>query len=148
MDMLNQSRLKDLIGNDGENIQIAFISSCYSEKIGEIFYQAGIPVVISVNQDSMIQNDVCILFMRHFYMQLMAGRTVKAAFDEAQATVRGSNTNCKSCCCAHSHSNDCLWHKYAMENGYEKAHQLHSGNCSCNIKGNMHELNCTKLKEF
>lgn len=76
LDKLTQTRLKDLIGNDGSNVKIAFISSCFSEQIGEIFYQAGIPVVISVNQDSMILNEVCILFMRHFYMQLMAGRTV------------------------------------------------------------------------
>jgi hypothetical protein len=68
--------MKDLIGSDGQNIQVAFISSCHSEPIGEILLNAGIPVVICVNQDSMILNDVCVLFMRHFYTQLISGRSV------------------------------------------------------------------------
>ena len=54
LDKFNQSRMKDLIGSDGKNIQVAFISSCYSEQIGEILFNAGIPVVVCVNQDSMI----------------------------------------------------------------------------------------------
>lgn len=31
LDKMSQSRLKELIGSDGKNIQIAFISSCHSE---------------------------------------------------------------------------------------------------------------------
>jgi hypothetical protein len=86
----------------------------------------------------MILNDICVLFMRHFYMQLVSGRTVQKAFEEAQSTIRASSTNCKSCCCAHSHTKDCIWYKYARMYGYEKAHELHSdkGNCTCNLSGN------------
>lgn len=83
LEKFTQSRLKELLGSDGNNVKIAFISSCHSEKVGEIFYQAGIPVVICVNQDTAVLDKVCILFMRHFYMQLMAGRTVQKAFEEA-----------------------------------------------------------------
>ena len=148
LDKVNQSRLKDLIGSDGQNIQIAFISSCHSEQIGEIFYQAGIPIVICVNQDSMILNDICILFMRHFYMQLINGRTVKQAFEEAQATVRASETNYKSCCCAHSHSNQCIWFKYAKQHGFEQAHAHHAKGCNCHLRGNLHNPNCQVKQEF
>ena len=49
MDRFNKKRITDLIGKNDHQIQIVFISSCFSEQISSIFTQAGIPVVISVN---------------------------------------------------------------------------------------------------
>ena len=57
-----------------------------------------------------------------------------------------SNYNeCKSCCCGHEHDKNCWWEKYALNNGYQAAHELHSGKCSCehkvNIDGNkLHKI--------
>lgn len=105
-------------------------------------------MIIVVNQDSMIQDDICILFMRHFYMQLLAGRTVEQSFIEAQSTVRASQLCYKSCCCAHSHTQKCQWYQYAKKEGFEKAHLLHSGTCKCGLKGNKHKNTCQVLRDF
>ena len=40
--------LKLLIESNTE-IKIAFISACFSEEIGQIFFESGVPVVIAVN---------------------------------------------------------------------------------------------------
>jgi hypothetical protein len=56
--------------------------------------------------------------------------------------------SCKSCCCAHTHSSSCKWQKYATKFGYEKAHNLHSGKCNCNLSLNRHNTNCEVYQDF
>jgi hypothetical protein len=56
-DQFSEDRLANLLGVNSKEkgsphqIKLAFISACHSEAIGEIFFKAGIPVVISVNSD-------------------------------------------------------------------------------------------------
>ena len=96
MDQFNQSRLNNLIGSnltDGDplnQIQIVLVQTCFSDSIGKIFTSAKVPVVIAVNQDSIFQDEASIMFIRHFYMQLIKGKTVEKSFIEAQCTVRAS----------------------------------------------------------
>jgi len=54
-------------------IQMVFIAACHSKRIGQIFLDAGVPIVISVNQHSMIADDICIEFSKHFYQLLLDG---------------------------------------------------------------------------
>ena len=61
------------------------------------------------------------------------------AFEEARRTCKAGGVDCKSCCCAHVHTKNCKWQKYANNNGYEKAHQLHSGTCNCGFGNNAHK---------
>lgn len=142
-DKFYQSRLYDLLGSEEDHgIKLAFVSACYSEEIGNILFKCNIPIVISVNSSSQIADEICLIFSRHLYMQLLQGVSIKKAFLEAQRTCRASPVSCNSCCCAHSHTKQCKWQKYANKNGYDKAHDLHSGKCMCNLPLNKHKTNC------
>ena len=133
-DKFYASRLKDLLGDEkNHGIKLAFVSACHSEEIGNILYQCGIPIVIAVNSEFEIADEICLIFARHLYMNLLEGATVKKALEQARRTCRASPVDCKSCCCAHSHSSACKWQKYADKYGYEEAHKLHSGNCTCDL---------------
>ena len=64
------------------------MSACHSEKIGQILHECGIPVVVAVNSDTAIDDGVCILFSRNFYLHLLLGKTVKEAFNEATSICK------------------------------------------------------------
>jgi len=55
----------------------------------------------------------------------------------------------KGCCCNHDHPKECLWFQYYNKHGPEKAHEIHSKNCTCASQNNVkHESYCAKLKHF
>lgn len=84
VDKFYKSRLLDLMGsNKDHGIELAFVSACYSEEISSILYNCGIPLVISVNAASQVADDICLIFSRHLYMQLLQGFTIQKAFEEA-----------------------------------------------------------------
>eukprot|EP00347_Sterkiella_histriomuscorum_P024050 403332474 len=149
LDKLTEDRLCSLLG-DGSNhqVQLVFVSACHSEMIGKIFLRAKIPVVVAVNSHTMILDEVCSLFSRHFYFFLQDGETPRKAFVEAQKVVRGSPIDKFSCCCAHDHKYDCPWEKYAKKHGYEKAHQIHMPSCACPYNKNIHKSKCEFYEDF
>lgn len=60
LEMLGEARLKEIMQEfTNHNIKLVFVSACHSQKIGEIFFNAGIPVVISVNSLTPILDEVC-----------------------------------------------------------------------------------------
>ena len=63
-DKFNEKRLAELLGKNKHQIKLAFVSACYSEEIGEIFFKSGIPIVIAVNSGQEIMDDCCKLFSR------------------------------------------------------------------------------------
>ncbi len=48
-----------------------FVSACHSESVGKIFKAHGIPIVIAVNQFTTIYDEVCIVFARYLYKNLL-----------------------------------------------------------------------------
>ena len=56
-----QDQLKQIMSSNS-NIKIAFISACFSEKIGKIFFDSGVPVVIAVNSKQPIYDEFCKVF--------------------------------------------------------------------------------------
>jgi hypothetical protein len=51
-------------GEFKNHILLVFVSACYSEPIGRIFKEAGIPIVIAVNKDYPIQEVVARVFAK------------------------------------------------------------------------------------
>lgn len=87
------SELKKLLGSKKDHgIKLAFVSACHSEEIGKIFSECGIPVVIAVNSETAIADDICLIFSRHLYMQLIEGQTVLSAFEEAKSAAIMGNS--------------------------------------------------------
>jgi CHAT domain-containing protein len=56
LDKLTEKRLIKLLGeeNTHHNVHLVFVSACHSEMIGKIFERAKIPIVVCVNQHTMI----------------------------------------------------------------------------------------------
>ena len=113
---------------------LAFVSACHSEEIGEIFFKAGIPVVIAVNSETPIMDTVCKQFSQYFYQNLLDGCTIQQSFDKAKIEVSQSpnatDADFETCCCAHKHTADCVWYPLFQKDP-EAAHNLHKIDCNC-----------------
>lgn len=119
VDKFHQSRLVDLLGSENDHgIVLAFVSACYSENIGKVLLECNIPYVIAVNSSFQIADEICLIFSRHLYMQLLQGKSIQSAFTEAQRTCRASSLKYESCCCAHQHKPGCKWTKYKDQYGF------------------------------
>lgn len=130
-----QEFLAQMLSGQNHEIKVAFISACYSEKIGEIFFKSGIPVVIAVNSKQPIMDDCCKMFSQQFYTNLLNGDNIGDAFNKARNIVRTSpDKELGICCCAHEHAADCAWQKFSQEE-LTAAHEMHCQNCPCAMTG-------------
>lgn len=71
-------------------IEFAFVSACHSQSAGNAFVLAGVPHVIAVRMDEAVCDKASQVFMKHFYLAILVGRTVRAAFDIAQKAVHNT----------------------------------------------------------
>lgn len=84
---LTEHTLKTLLGSEGgtqSHILLVFVSACYSEPIGKIFKQAGVPIVVAVNKDYPISDMIARVFAKQFYGQLARGMEPREAFRSAK----------------------------------------------------------------
>ena len=58
LDRLEQVLQEYMTENQEQQIQLAFISACYSEKISDLFLNCGIPVVIGIKQNHQVLDKV------------------------------------------------------------------------------------------
>jgi len=69
------------------NVQLVFVSACFSARAGEAFAAAGVPHVVAVRLDTSVYDDSARTFARAFYLALFTGDTVKQAFDIGREAV-------------------------------------------------------------
>lgn len=96
---------------------MTFINACHSEEVAKVFVEAGVECVIAVQSELKIDDYIAQKFSEQFYWQLFEGKTILEAFNNAKAGVSGKDVH--TCCCAHSHTDDCKWYQYAKANGFE-----------------------------
>lgn len=82
--------LKEILEKCKNEIELAFVSSCHSEFIGDIFFNAGIDHVICIMESEKISDDASIVFGKAFYQALytLNGYTICDAFNAAKQTVK------------------------------------------------------------
>ena len=85
-----ETQLIDLLANDiSLEIKLVFVSACQSEKVAEIIKdKCKIPLVVSVRKGCFIDDEICILFSKSFYHNLLQGLSVIEAFDSAKRICR------------------------------------------------------------
>ena len=89
------------------------------------------------------------LFQKKLYDNLLKGSSIQNAFTCAlNLCIDDKEHSLNVCCCAHDHSVDCDWYKYALKYGFDLAHELHSKKCHCNLALNKHKWDCSVIKEF
>lgn len=94
MHPMDPAQLKELVeagrstGASRTGIEFVFVSACHSESAGLAFVAAGVPHVIAVKTEAAVCDRASQVFMNHFYLALLVGKTVRASFDIGQKAVR------------------------------------------------------------
>jgi len=81
--------LKKLIGVGGP-FELAIVSACHSEKIGQMLNEAGINHVVAIHYDVPVLDKSATTFAEYFYRHLIRGETIQKAFDTAKLLVEGN----------------------------------------------------------
>ena len=113
------SRLKELLaGTDLSDIKMVFINACHSEAIGRAFLELGVGCVIVSQSEHKLNDEFAKVYAKLFYDELIEGKSVSLAFENAKAQLKAVNINgSDSCCCGHSHKADCSWYQFYKQNG-------------------------------
>ncbi|KAL4434528.1 hypothetical protein ABPG74_007312 [Tetrahymena malaccensis] len=152
LDAITSKRFSEFLKQKNCNVKLVFFNACHSEEVGKIFYEAGIPFVIAVQSDLKIEDKAALTFSSSFYMNIFSGRSVLESFESAKISLQAKQyEGCFTCCCAHSHDQNCLWFEEAMNNGFDKAHEQHlpQPKCKCpDSKKMIHEYTCEWANEF
>jgi tetratricopeptide (TPR) repeat protein len=86
---LSVAQLRDLLSAGGApDVRLAFVSACHSRRAGDAFVAAGVPHVVAVRVEAPVLDDAAREFARHFYLAVLAGKTVQQAFEIGQSYVR------------------------------------------------------------
>ena len=81
--------LKKLIGAGGP-FELAIVSACHSEKIGELIVQAGVRHVVAIRQDVPVLDTAAIAFIGEFFRNLFRHASVQKAFEMGKLLVEGN----------------------------------------------------------
>ena len=91
-------------------IDLVFVSTCYSENIGKLFYEYGAKNVIYIKGMTPISDLAALKFSEYFYEELIEGHTIKKSFYNAQNKIKLNRKiiymNPNNCCCNHKHMNN------------------------------------------
>ncbi|KAL3921410.1 MAG: hypothetical protein SGILL_002760 [Bacillariaceae sp.] len=69
-------------------LDLVFVSACYSRSAGEAFIKAGVKHVVCCRQDSFnARDEAAVEFSKHFYRALACRKPLQEAFDLAKASV-------------------------------------------------------------
>ena len=145
MQIIHQNRLKEIlnrVSNQLKNIDLVFVSSCYSETLGELFLEYGVKNVIYIQGKTPISDRAAIKFSEYFYSELIKSSTVKDAFNKSIRIVQSDKEKdyfqITKCCCTHWHKEKC----YFMGNK-DYNHNRYHIKCDCEYdESNIHEENC------
>ena len=146
---ININELENLLLNSNyiniNQLDLVFISTCYSEDFAKKFLEHGAKNVIYIEKKTEINNDISVIFTELFYQNLIEGHSIIKSFENARDAMKNEdevkNINYKSTCDTHFH---------------EKNHNsnlikfIKSKNCNCrfNLKPNHHHKDCEYYKNF
>jgi hypothetical protein len=89
--VLDPDRLEWLTAPGGRApFRLAFLSACHSESVAQALLAVGVPHVVAIDYEQPVRDVAARTFARNFYSPLLAGRTVREAFDGACAVVRAA----------------------------------------------------------
>ncbi len=85
---IDQMRLQAIFTPLGQApAQVAFLSACHSQSMAQALLNAGVPHVAAVDAHAAVLDVAARAFAAQFYPWLLAGKTVRQAFDAGRAAV-------------------------------------------------------------
>ena len=151
---IHQDELKNLlqlVSNQLKNIDLVFASTCYSEKLGELFLANGINNVIYIQGMTKVSDKAAIKFSTNFYSELIKGNNIYDAFYKTKKLVEldkeKDKFQLKKCCCTHWHNKEVC---PLINKKKKNLHNLyHIKKCECdNEEYNIHEENCALIENI
>ena len=95
----------------GNELKLVFITSLQSESIVEMFKKAGVSNIISINSNSIQNDESSSTFQSKFYQFLISGKSIEKSYKYAIKAVKDANIDLNICCCSHPHNDDCEWYE-------------------------------------
>jgi CHAT domain-containing protein len=147
---INSDQLENILKINSskiENIDLVFVSTCYSEELGELFLKYGAKNVIYITSETPISNIASLKFTELFYQELVNNNSVKDSFDRAKEKLEADREviykNKNKCCCSHKHADNC-YIKNKNSNRRSDTHKnFHKKECFCHFSEfHIHKLNC------
>ncbi|HEY85788.1 MAG TPA: CHAT domain-containing protein, partial [Chloroflexi bacterium] len=77
--------------------QVAFLSACHSQSMAQALLDAGVPHVAAVDANAAALDVAARAFSAQFYPWLLAGKTVRQAFDAGRAAVLTDAATLQAC---------------------------------------------------
>ena len=148
IDKLYAEDLKEILSKFESSLKLVFVNACYSEPVGRVFAEAGVPYVIAIQSQTQIADVFARKFANEFYYFIFERKSVKEAFNLAR--IASADPLSYSCCCAHSHKPQCKWLAQAKQEGFHQAHIYHDPTCtSCSRRReNLHNITCKWASTF
>ena len=89
-DALDAEKLREMLRSDSSLPlpNLVILSACHSEAIGRVLEENGVPHIIAVRHDSGVTDEASLVFLTSLVSGLIAGDTVKTAFDKAQVDIQ------------------------------------------------------------
>jgi len=93
VDELEKEELREMMqgfkgGSATGQTKLVFVSACFSEDIGEVFVQAGVPHVVAVRREAKVADLVAHEFSIEFHKHLFLGESVQEAFLHAEECIQ------------------------------------------------------------
>jgi hypothetical protein len=150
---VDQDRLKQILSSVSDqlkNIDLVFVSTCYSENFGKLFLENQVKNVIYIQGKTPISDMVAVKFSAIFYDKLVKGCTIKDAFNKTKELIQSDKdldfSKLNKCCCHHWHKPGklCLLNDEHIKFLIHKNYHIR---CECDFdEYNIHENNCKLLK--
>ena len=145
---IHQKRLKEILSDvtaQLKNIDLVFVSTCYSENLGKLFLEYGVKNVIYIQGKTPISDMAAVKFNDIFYSELVKGSTIKDAFDKSKRLIQSDKEKdffqIYKCCCSHWHKPD----EFCPLN--KEIHNKYHIKCDCDFdEYNIHDENCKIIK--
>ena len=130
-----------------KNIDLVFLSSCYSQYSGKLFHKHGVKNVIYIKKNCEVSNKVSLVFANSFYQKLIECYNIKKAFDstikEIYEQEKKKYKNRPKCCCkVHKQhiKTCCLYYKKDREKIHDK---FAINTCTCDFDDfSIHNKGC------
>ena len=144
---INIKSLKYFLANSNKKnlsqIDLAIVSTCYSEEFAKSLLDYGVKNVIYTKEKTEVINNISVLFTKYFYKYLLTGNTIDDSYNMAKKKLKTEVAENVSRCKNH-------FHKIKASRQFEHIEfRKIFRNCKCNYeKHNYHNIDCHYYKKF
>ena len=129
-----------------EKIDLIFISTCFSQCLGELFYENNAKNVIYIDGLTPVSNLASVKFTEYLYEELIKGKNIIDAYNKSKKRLKLNRVmkydNPNNTCASHKHTSEC---KIGDNSNYKYYKKI----CNCKYdEFNIHRKDCSLIKSL